>query len=136
MFGAASGSLASLVRCDVRTIALKPAALTFKEASTLPSTWGTVHVAMGRQRLRGQQGLVLHAASGGVGLAMIEYAHWLRAAAIASAGRPHKHKLLHALGIVRAGSSRDASAWLAGTSRSMRGLRVRALVTKAGLVAS
>eukprot|EP00964_Phaeocystis_antarctica_P165390 scaffold145309_cov244-Phaeocystis_antarctica.AAC.1 len=42
-FGSASGCLASFVRTDARLLVRKPAALSFEAATSLVSTWGTVH---------------------------------------------------------------------------------------------
>ena len=68
----------------------KPDHLSHERACTLPVTWSTVHAACNRLWLRAANRLVAHAAAGGVGLKALEYAHWLRARALGSAGRPSK----------------------------------------------
>eukprot|EP00966_Prymnesium_polylepis_P252881 5845818-Prymnesium_polylepis.1 len=75
-------------------MACKPLALSFEEASTLPVTWSTAHVALERARQRAGSTTVVHAAAGGVGLQAVEYGGWLGAAPVGTAGRPHKHAQL------------------------------------------
>eukprot|EP00964_Phaeocystis_antarctica_P007069 scaffold3832_cov69-Phaeocystis_antarctica.AAC.1 len=101
VLGFSVASLASVARGPAALLAPKPVALSFEAACTLPITWSTVHVALGRAQLcRGQAALV-HAAAGGVGLVAVEYAHWLGGIVHATAGQPYKHRLVNNLGAVR-----------------------------------
>ena len=110
--GMAFDPLASFAQTDVRLLAHRPRALTSEAACTLPSTWSTVHFAIGHGELHAAQIALLHAATGGVGLVACEYVHWLRMVVSATAGRPHKHGHLRAITSAgMTGSSRDGLAF-------------------------
>ena len=132
-FGSAIGCFASFVRTDARLLVRKPAALSFEAATSLVSTWGTVHVAFQRLGLRSGQQLLLHAAAGGVGLAAVEYAKWLGVAADGTAGKPHKHRALRQLGVRITTSSRDALACTSGIARVHLGRRFHAVLNSLSL---
>ena len=132
-FGSANGCLASFVRTDARLLVRKPAALTFEAATSLVSTWGTVHVAFQRLGLCAGQQLLLHAAAGGVGLAAVEYAKWLGVAVVGTAGKPHKHSVLRQLGVRITTSSRDALACASGIARVHLGRRFHAALNSLSL---
>ena len=70
---------------------------------------------------------MVHAGAGGVGLASIEYAHWVRADAHATTSRPHKRASLRHAGISRACSSRDARAFVLA-SGALSGTRLHAVL--------
>ena len=127
-FGTAFGCLAAYARTDARMQVAKPAALSFEGATTLISTWCTVHVGFERISLHGRRRLLLHAAAGGVGLTALEYAQWLCAPALCTAGAPHKHRLLRRQGVALMASSRDATASTLGAQRYLCGLRLHAVL--------
>ena len=103
-------------------MAPKPKALSFEQACTLPSTWLTVHVALGRSGLSGGERILVQAAAGGVGLKACEYSRWLSCSSVGTAGRPQKHRFLALAGVGRACSSRDGAAFTIGVSRLGRRL--------------
>jgi NADPH:quinone reductase-like Zn-dependent oxidoreductase len=133
VFGSANGCFASFVRTDARLLVRKPAALSFAAATSLVSTWGTVHVAFQRLGLRAGQRLLLHAAAGGVGLAAVDYAKWLGVAVDGTAGKPHKHRALRQLGVHITTSSRDALASASGIARVHLGRRFHAVLNSLSL---
>ncbi|EOD17532.1 hypothetical protein EMIHUDRAFT_255911 [Emiliania huxleyi CCMP1516] len=109
-FGISNACLASHVCCDARLQVRKPSAVSFEAATTLISTWCTVHVAFVRSRLVGSRRLLVHATAGGVGLAASEYAAWLRLRLFGTAGAPRKHHLLRCCGVRSTASSRQAAS--------------------------
>jgi len=115
VLGHAVAALASLARADVRLLAARPAELSPESACTLPTVWSTVHAAFCGSRPLARHRLLVHAGAGGVGLAAVEYSHWLRLATGTTAGRPRKHRVLRALGLEGGmGSSRDGGAYASG----------------------
>jgi acyl transferase domain-containing protein/NADPH:quinone reductase-like Zn-dependent oxidoreductase/NADP-dependent 3-hydroxy acid dehydrogenase YdfG/acyl carrier protein len=103
-----TGLLASHITVDARFVAPKPRHLSFEEAATIPSAFSTAFYALhtlGNIQL-GER-VLIHAASGGVGLAAVQLA--LRAGAIvyATAGSPDKRALLSALGVALVMDSRS-----------------------------
>ena len=73
-----------------------PATLTFDQAVSLPVVWTTAHYCFAQAQLRSVQDLLVHAASGGVGLVSMEWARMARATTHATAGGMAKHVLLRA----------------------------------------
>ena len=123
-FGYAHSPLASTARGHALLLAHTTAALAFEAACTLPTVWSTVCAALASSELHGVQQLLVHAAVGGVGLAAIESAHWLRGVVDATASRPHKHaRLRSGLGVVRSCSSRDVAAFGWGAAQLEQGVR-------------
>ncbi len=98
--GLAAGSFASHVLADVRALAHKPAHLTFEEAATLPVVFLTVHYGLHHlARLQPGERVLIHSASGGVGLAAIQLANLFGAEVYATAGSPQKRDFLRSLGV-------------------------------------
>jgi acyl transferase domain-containing protein/threonine dehydrogenase-like Zn-dependent dehydrogenase/acyl carrier protein len=60
-------------------------------------------------RLQQGETVLVHGATGGVGLAAIELAKWIGAEVIATAGSDEKRTYLHSRGITRVSNSRDVS---------------------------
>ena len=112
LFGMAPGCLSSFVRArtTMQLMVRRPVAVSAQEACTLPATWTTVREMLHRACLRGQQAVRLHAATGGVGLVAVEHSGWLGIHIRATAGQPHKHQLIRALGVVSSSSSRRGGA--------------------------
>jgi myxalamid-type polyketide synthase MxaB len=85
---------------DARLAARKPAALTFEDAATLPIAFVTAHYALRELgRLRAGERVLIHSASGGVGLAAVQVARQAGAEVFATAGTEDKREFLRALGI-------------------------------------
>ena len=119
-------ALASLSRTDARLMAAIDASLSFEEASTLPTTWATVHLSLLAARPRSGDGALLHAGAGGVGLAALEYGRLLGSridgergpalqARLPAPPRPRRRML----------SSRDGAAFALGAARLLGARRLR-----------
>ena len=102
--------------------------LTFDQAVTLPVVWTTAHYCFVQAKLRSLQELLVHAASGGVGLVSLEWASMARATAFATAGGIAKHVLLRSCNIVRLSSSRSSAACIVLLPPCLRGRRLHSLV--------
>ena len=83
--------------------------------------------------LCGGRSIVVQAAVGGVGFKAVEYAAWLGAAAVGTAGRPHKHALLREGGVGATCSSREAAAFGVGAARLLAAGRGRAVLNSLSL---
>ena len=105
-----------------------PNVLAFDQAVTLPVVWTTAHYCFAQAQLHSMQDVLVHAASGGVGLVSVECIMRARATAYATAGAIAKHTLLHSCGAVRLSSSRDAAACANLLSRLLLGRRLHSLV--------
>ena len=133
VFGLCHASLASVARSAAPLLAMQPHTLSLEQTSTVPVAWSTTHVALGRASMGAGQRLVVQAAAGGVGLTAVEYALWLGVGVVGTAGRPHKHRQLRAVGAVDLCSSRDASGYAAGVLRHLHGLRTHGLLNSLSL---
>jgi NADPH:quinone reductase-like Zn-dependent oxidoreductase/acyl carrier protein len=94
-----------IARADLTV--LKPDVLSFAEAVTIPSAFLTA--AYGLKQLAGLQPgqrILIHAATGGVGLAAVLLAQQIGAEIFATASSPEKHAFLRALGVRHIFSSR------------------------------
>lgn len=110
VLGLAPFSFGSHVVTDGRYIARMPAGMTFEQAATLPVAYLTAYYALvhlGRMR-RGER-VLIHAATGGVGLAAIQLARLAGAEVFATAGTPEKRDLLRWLGVEHVMDSRSLS---------------------------
>ena len=105
-----------------------PGVLAFDEAVTLPVVWITAHYCFAQAQVQSMQQVLVHAASGGVGLVSLEWVTRARGTAYATAGAIAKHTLLHSCGAVRLSSSRDAAACANLLSRLLLGRRLHSLV--------
>ena len=102
--------------------------LTFNQAVTLPVVWITAHYCFVQAQLRSMQGVLIHAASGGVGLVSVEWVMRSCAETYATAGEIAKHALLRSCNVVRLSSSRNANTCAALLSCLLRGNRLHSLV--------
>ncbi|HEV2131484.1 MAG TPA: SDR family NAD(P)-dependent oxidoreductase, partial [Longimicrobiaceae bacterium] len=101
-------SLASHVRVDARLAARKPAALSFQEAATLPVALLTAHYSLEHLgRLSAGERVLIHSATGGVGLAAVQLARQIGAEIFATAGSEEKREYLRSLGIRHVFDSRS-----------------------------
>ncbi|MBI3779503.1 MAG: zinc-binding dehydrogenase, partial [candidate division NC10 bacterium] len=86
----------------------KPPQYRFEEAATLPIAFLTAHYALNHLgRLSGGDRVLIHSATGGVGLAAIQLARQVGAEIFATAGTPEKRDFLRSLGIQHVMDSRS-----------------------------
>jgi acyl transferase domain-containing protein len=105
--GLVPASFASFAVTRAEFVARKPEHLSFEEAATIPICFLTVQHALRKLgRMRPGERLLIHAASGGVGLAAIQIARHLGAEIFATAGSPAKRDYLRSLGIEHVMDSR------------------------------
>jgi acyl transferase domain-containing protein/NADPH:quinone reductase-like Zn-dependent oxidoreductase/acyl carrier protein len=102
----APGSLSQFVTIDARLVALKPNALSFAAAATIPANFLTAEYAL-HQVARIQPGdrILIHAAAGGTGMAAVKLAQQVGAEVWATAS-PHKWGVLRSLGVKHLFNSR------------------------------
>ncbi|NWF25789.1 NADP-dependent oxidoreductase [Streptomyces sp. PKU-EA00015] len=92
------GTFAEYVAAPVRTLARKPANLSFEEAAGLPLAGLTAYQALTRSlQVRAGDTVLVHAAAGGVGSLAVQIAGSLGARVIGTAG-DHNHAYLRGLG--------------------------------------
>ena len=104
----AIGALASQVVTRAEMVARKPAHLTFEQAATIPQVFITAHYGLTHlARLSAGERVLIHAATGGVGLAAIQLARRVGAEIFATAGNPEKRAYLKAMGIKQVMDSRS-----------------------------
>ena len=105
--GLAPASFASYATTLAEFVAAKPEHLSFEEAATIPICFLTVQHALRRLgRMQPGERVLIHAASGGVGLAAIQIARQVGAEIFATAGSPRKREYLRSLGIQHVMDSR------------------------------
>ncbi len=95
----ASGAYASHVVAKPSQLTPKPAALSFEQGAALGIPAGTAYQVLRSLGLREGETLLLHAGSGGVGQAAIQFARAWGANVVATAS-PGNHERLHELGAV------------------------------------
>lgn len=104
----APASFATFVLTSAEFVIAKPAHLSFSEAATFPICFGTAHLALRwLGDLQPGQRVLIHAASGGVGLAAVQICRRLGAEVFATAGSPSKRDYLRSLGIEHVMDSRS-----------------------------
>jgi acyl transferase domain-containing protein/ubiquinone/menaquinone biosynthesis C-methylase UbiE/acyl carrier protein len=98
----------SHARTEARFVARKPAHLSFEEAATLPIAYLTTWYAIEHLgRLQPGERILIHSATGGVGMAAIQLARRAGAEVLATAGTPEKRDFLRALGVQHVFDSRS-----------------------------
>jgi NADPH:quinone reductase-like Zn-dependent oxidoreductase/NADP-dependent 3-hydroxy acid dehydrogenase YdfG/acyl carrier protein len=107
VMGMAGGAFRSYLCVPADTVAAVPAGLSIEEAATLPvvfltALYGLEHLAA----LRHGERVLIHAGTGGVGLAAIQVARRIGAEVFATAGSDEKRDYLRALGVRHVFSSR------------------------------
>jgi acyl transferase domain-containing protein/surfactin synthase thioesterase subunit/NAD(P)-dependent dehydrogenase (short-subunit alcohol dehydrogenase family)/SAM-dependent methyltransferase/acyl carrier protein len=108
IFGAAAGAFASRVNVPEALVVHKPRGISFAQAATIPIAFATAQIAFERAGLRAGERVLIHAASGGVGLAAIQLARIIGAEIYATASVP-KQAYLRSLGIEHLYDSRSTS---------------------------
>ena len=106
-----------------------PAVLSFDQAVTIPVVWVTAHCCFMQAQLQSMQEVLVHGASGGVGLVSVEWVLRARATAHATAGGIAKHALLRTYDVVHLSSSRNAAASTKLLSCLLRRRRLHSLVS-------
>ena len=97
----------SYVTVNRHMVFRKPAHQSFQEAATLPTVFLTSHYALNELAgMRQGERVLIHAGTGGVGMAAIQIAKRLGLEIFATAGTPEKRKLLLELGAHHALNSR------------------------------
>lgn len=87
-----AGTFAELVAAPVRTLARKPASLSFEEAAAVPLAGLTAYQSIERAGVREGQTVLVHAAAGGVGQFAVQIARARGARVIGTASeRNHEH---------------------------------------------
>jgi phthiocerol/phenolphthiocerol synthesis type-I polyketide synthase C len=100
--------LATHALADVRLVAPKPARLTFEQAATVPIAFLTASYALEHLgRLAEGERVLIHSATGGVGLAAIQLAQRAGVEVVATAGSEEKREYLRSLGIRHVFDSRS-----------------------------
>ena len=88
----------------------KPSNLSFADAAAIPTVFLTAFSALVRlANITGGESVLIHTATGGVGLAAIEIASWKKAEIYATAGSPEKREFLKQKGIAHPMDSRSLS---------------------------
>ncbi len=106
----ASSTFASHALADAHLAILKPANLSFVEAASIPIIFLTAYYSLFYQgRLEAHERVLIHAATGGVGLAAVQLAQQAQAEIYATAGSPEKRAYLKALGVEHIMDSRSLS---------------------------
>ncbi|MGW1378798.1 NADP-dependent oxidoreductase [Streptomyces sp. NPDC002446] len=91
------GTFAELVAAPVRTLARKPAALSWQQAAGLPLAGLTAYQSIARVGTRAGETALVHAAAGGVGSLAVQILLAQGARVIGTAGE-HNHDFLRSLG--------------------------------------
>ncbi len=104
----APGCFSSYVLADHRVVIRKPSNLGFEEAAGIPIAFLTArHALVSIGRLKQKDRILVHAASGGVGMAAIKIARRIGAEIYATASPP-KWEALREVGVDRISNSREA----------------------------
>jgi 8-amino-7-oxononanoate synthase len=101
----AIGSLGSFVTVDARFVVLKPEAMSFAEAATIPVAFLTASYGLRWTKLKRGDRILIHAAAGGVGQAAVQIAQSVGAEVYATAS-PAKWQFLKDQGIQHVMNSR------------------------------
>ena len=110
VLGVAKGSLASQVITHSALVIKKPKFLSFKDAAAIPTVFMTAYYCLIIQaKLQEGETVLIHAGTGGVGLAAIQIANYCKAKIIATAGSEEKRKYLKSLGVKHVLDSRSLS---------------------------
>jgi len=104
----ARGSLCSRLNVKANLVVDKPSNVTFEEAAGLPITFLTAKYALNNiGRIKAGERILIHSASGGVGLAAIQIAKLAGAEIFVTAGSEEKRDYLRELGVEHIMDSRN-----------------------------
>jgi acyl transferase domain-containing protein/NADPH:quinone reductase-like Zn-dependent oxidoreductase/thioesterase domain-containing protein/acyl carrier protein len=105
-----AGCFASHLTIPAPFVVRKPAGITFEEAATIPVTFMTAWYALHQLgKIQRGEKILIHAATGGVGLAAIQIARLAGAEIFATAGNDEKRNFLRRLGIRHVMDSRSTA---------------------------
>ncbi|MFG6101409.1 SDR family NAD(P)-dependent oxidoreductase [Leptothoe sp. EHU-05/26/07-4] len=105
-----SACFSRFITTPAKLVVLKPKNLSLQEAATIPIAFTTAYYALIKMgRLCQGEKVLIHAASGGVGMAAVQIAKWVGAQIYATAGNPEKRQFLHSLGIENVMDSRSVA---------------------------
>ncbi len=108
VFGLAPASFATFALTRAEFVVSRPAGLSPAQAAAIPVVFLTAHYAFNHlARLRPGERVLVHAASGGVGLAALQMARRAGAEVFATAGSPAKRAYIESLGIRKVFGSRS-----------------------------
>jgi NADPH:quinone reductase-like Zn-dependent oxidoreductase len=128
VYGLALGCLASVAYTDARLQVRMPASLSFSEACTLPIVCCTAFLALGEvAQIRARQRVLIHATSGGVGLAALEFAYRHYSIVSGSVGRPAKLAYLRSCGVACIASTRNVQAFITGSAICLASARLQSV---------
>ncbi len=103
----APGSFAGYVTTRAEWVAPKPVGMSFDEAVTVPVAFMTAHYTLNHlAKIRSGDRVLIHAATGGVGLAAVTLSLRVGAEVFATAGSPEKRAFLKSLGVSHVMDSR------------------------------
>ena len=116
-----AGCFASHLTIPAACAVRKPARISFEEAATIPVAFMTAwHALHGLGHIRRGESVLIHSATGGVGLAAMQIARLAGAEIYATAGSEEKRRLLRRLGARQVFDSRT-TAFAAGVRRATQG---------------
>jgi malonyl CoA-acyl carrier protein transacylase len=96
----ATGGHDGFVVADAKLVARKPSRLTFNQSATLPTAFLTARYTLEHlAKMRRGDRVLIHAATGGVGLAAVKVAQRVGAEIFATAGSERKRAYLRSLGL-------------------------------------
>jgi acyl transferase domain-containing protein/acyl carrier protein len=108
VLAAAALAFGSHVIATAELVALKPPGISFEEAAALPIAFLTAAYSLQNlARLQSGESVLIHSASGGVGLAAVQLARGVGARVFATAGNDDKRDYLRSLGIEAVMDSRS-----------------------------
>lgn len=108
VFAYAWGTMRSHVVVDARLVLPRPENLTPAEAAAIPVVYGTAyHALVERAQLRAGERILIHSATGGLGMAALHIARRLGAVVYATAGTETKRDMLRKLGAAKVSDSRS-----------------------------
>eukprot|EP00820_Chromera_velia_P016281 Cvel_6212.t1-p1 / transcript=Cvel_6212.t1 / gene=Cvel_6212 / organism=Chromera_velia_CCMP2878 / gene_product=Putative inactive phenolphthiocerol synthesis, putative / transcript_product=Putative inactive phenolphthiocerol synthesis, putative / location=Cvel_scaffold300:95231-105286(+) / protein_length=2635 / sequence_SO=supercontig / SO=protein_coding / is_pseudo=false len=125
VFGVAVGGLRTFAVTRQQLVAKKPRRLTFEEASTLPVVAATVEYAL-RDLAKVKRGdrVLIHAASGGVGLTAVQFCKVAGASVFVTVGSEEKAAFVRSLGVEYVTSSRDAERFESDMTSFLQGQKL------------
>ena len=93
------GGLAEMVRVPAQNLVALPDSLSYEQGAAIPIAYGTAHrMLFHRGRLAAGETMLVLGASGGVGIACVQFGKMIGATVIAAAGSAEKCEKLSALG--------------------------------------
>ncbi|KAH8584212.1 polyketide synthase, partial [Cryptosporidium sp. chipmunk genotype I] len=108
VFGLSQGCIETYHTTNALLVVKKPKSLTFEEAASIPTIFSTAKVSLNQySKLIKGNCVLIHVASGGVGLAAIQICSRIGANIIATVGNIKKIEYLKSIGIKFISSSRD-----------------------------